>query len=70
MIQHYLVLDSRSTTYYRTYIKLQGIFSSVGGLWQLMFLLMSFVVSPIVKTMMNVRIANKLYRFECGLSYA
>ncbi|CAD8123449.1 unnamed protein product [Paramecium sonneborni] len=64
IVQHIINLNSRQASYYREYSKLQDIFGNVGGLWQILFLAMSALLQPVTSNLMNLQMANKLFRFE------
>ncbi|CAD8069848.1 unnamed protein product [Paramecium sonneborni] len=63
-IENLIFMEQRVGNYKRSYIKLQNILGNVGGLWQLVALTISTLVSPIVATLMNLQMANRLFNFE------
>ncbi|KAM3137768.1 hypothetical protein pb186bvf_010188 [Paramecium bursaria] len=63
ILYHTICLDFKSGTYDRSYPKLQEILGSLGGLWQVMYIITQIVIAPIVTTMMNLQMANKIFSF-------
>lgn len=51
-------------TYQRTYIKLQTILGTLGGFYSILFMVIQIFIKPIQQIVMNVRMANKLFRFD------
>ncbi|CAD8147781.1 unnamed protein product [Paramecium octaurelia] len=64
LINHFIYLDGKQSTYQRNYIKIQAILGKIGGFWNVAVLLFKIFVTPIVITLMNVHLVNKLFRFE------
>ncbi|CAD8071675.1 unnamed protein product [Paramecium sonneborni] len=64
LINHFIYLDAKQSTYSRSYIKIQTILGKIGGFWNVAVLLFKIFVTPIVLTLMNVHLVNKLFRFE------
>ncbi|CAD8065458.1 unnamed protein product [Paramecium sonneborni] len=64
LINHFIYLDGKQSTYARNYIKIQTILGRIGGFWNVAVLLFRIFVTPIVLTLMNVHLINKLFRFE------
>ncbi|CAD8075818.1 unnamed protein product [Paramecium sonneborni] len=63
-IENTLYLEQRANNYKRSYIKVQNILGNVGGLWQLVALTITTIVSPIIATLMNLQLANRIFNFE------
>ncbi|CAD8176552.1 unnamed protein product [Paramecium pentaurelia] len=59
-----LYLEQRETIYYRSYIKLQTILGNVGGLWQIISLVISAIFGPVLFTYMNLSLVSKFFRIE------
>ncbi|CAD8044277.1 unnamed protein product [Paramecium primaurelia] len=64
LILHYITLDQRQAEYSRSYAKIQAILSTIGGLYQVLFLSICFILRPLIQKFMNLQMANKLFRFE------
>ncbi|CAD8058135.1 unnamed protein product [Paramecium primaurelia] len=67
-IENLIFMEQRVGNYKRSYIKLQNILGNVGGLWQLVALTISTLVSPVVATLMNLQMANRIFNFENNLN--
>ncbi|CAK69026.1 unnamed protein product (macronuclear) [Paramecium tetraurelia] len=65
-VENILFMDQRANNYKRSYIKVQNILGNVGGLWQLVALTITTLVSPIIATLMNMQMANRIFNFENG----
>ncbi|CAD8064911.1 unnamed protein product [Paramecium sonneborni] len=63
-VENTLYMDQRINNYKRSYIKIQNILGNVGGLWQLVALIITMIVSPIIATLMNLQLANRIFNFE------
>ncbi|CAD8097871.1 unnamed protein product [Paramecium sonneborni] len=59
-----IYLDQRETIYYRSYIKLQTILGNVGGLWQIISLVISAIFGPVLLAYMNLSLVSKFFRIE------
>ncbi|CAK92756.1 unnamed protein product (macronuclear) [Paramecium tetraurelia] len=64
LVNHFIILDNKYTSYQRSYIKLPTILSKIGGLWQLIFIIFGFITKPFIQTEMKINLANKLFRFQ------
>ena len=64
IINHHIYLDEKQSTYSRNYIKFQTILGRIGGFWNVAALLFRIFITPIVLTIMNILLVNKLFRFE------
>ncbi|CAD8042845.1 unnamed protein product [Paramecium primaurelia] len=64
IVEHYIALDYRQTNYNRNYVKIQTVLSRLGGIWQIFIIIVASIIRPIVNTLMNLDIANKVFRFQ------
>ncbi|CAD8139929.1 unnamed protein product [Paramecium octaurelia] len=64
LVLHYITLDQRQGEYSRSYAKVQAILSTIGGLYQVLFLSIYSILSPLIQKFVNLQMANKLFRFE------
>ncbi|CAD8047319.1 unnamed protein product [Paramecium sonneborni] len=59
-----IVIDQRMTQYTRTYQKLQSAFSNIGGLWQMLCLIVQIFLYPFTSYLTEIEMANDYFRFE------
>lgn len=64
LMLHNIALDFRKNYYQRSYAKLQDILGNMGGLFQVLVLCCGFIVQPFTMMLMNLSMANRLFRFE------
>ncbi|CAD8200248.1 unnamed protein product [Paramecium pentaurelia] len=68
LVNHFIIIDNKYTSYQRSYIKLTTILSKIGGLWQLIFIIFGIITKPFIQTEMRINLANKLFRFQSELN--
>ncbi|CAK92529.1 unnamed protein product (macronuclear) [Paramecium tetraurelia] len=64
LVLHSINLSSKYTEYQRSYVKIQAILSRVGGLYQMIFLLLSAFIQPLAQLMLDIDMANELFKFS------
>ncbi|CAD8145896.1 unnamed protein product [Paramecium pentaurelia] len=66
LVYHNINLSSKYSEYQRSYVKIQAILSRVGGLYQMIFLLLAAFIKPLVQLMLDIDMANELFKFNCN----
>ncbi|KAM3129618.1 hypothetical protein pb186bvf_018299 [Paramecium bursaria] len=62
-VYHVIALDQKGAVYQRSYPKLQQILGSLGGFWQVLYFITQLLIGPMIYTMMNLQMANKIFSF-------
>ncbi|CAD8054083.1 unnamed protein product [Paramecium sonneborni] len=65
LVLHNINLSSKYSEYQRSYVKIQAILSRVGGLYQMIFLILAAFLKPLVQLMLDIDMANELFKFGC-----
>ncbi|CAD8046817.1 unnamed protein product [Paramecium sonneborni] len=63
LVLHNINLSPKYSEYQRSYVKIQAILSRVGGLYQMIFLLLAAFIKPLVQLMLDIDMANELFKF-------
>ncbi|CAD8136581.1 unnamed protein product [Paramecium octaurelia] len=63
LVLHSINLSPKYSEYQRSYVKIQAILSRVGGLYQMIFLLLAAFLKPLVQIMLDIDMANELFKF-------
>ncbi|CAD8138362.1 unnamed protein product [Paramecium pentaurelia] len=63
LVLHNINLSSKYSEYQRSYVKIQAILSRVGGLYQMIFLILAAFIKPLVQLMLDIDMANELFKF-------
>lgn len=59
-----ITFDENIDQYHREYIKLQGVFGSIGGLLKIIQLLFIILIGPLNKKMINIELMSEIYDFN------
>lgn len=64
LIDHLITLDKKKTIIYRSYTSIFTLMSNVGGLYSILFLIISIIIKPLRMILVEISLANKTFRFE------
>ncbi|CAD8188091.1 unnamed protein product [Paramecium pentaurelia] len=64
LVCHYIKLDFKQTNIKRTYIKLQTILAKIGGILQILTMIVGIFLKPIIDNLMKFEIASSLFSYE------
>ncbi|CAD8071187.1 unnamed protein product [Paramecium sonneborni] len=64
LVCHYIKLDFKQTNIKRNYIKLQTILAKIGGILQILTLIVGIFLKPIIDNLMKFEIVSQLYSYE------
>ncbi|CAD8189108.1 unnamed protein product [Paramecium pentaurelia] len=67
LVCHYIKLDFKQTNIKRTYIKLQTILAKIGGILQILTMIVGIFLKPLIDNLMKFEIASSLYSYEDDL---
>ncbi|CAD8114153.1 unnamed protein product [Paramecium sonneborni] len=64
LVCHYIKLDFKQTSIKRTYIKLQTILAKIGGILQILIMIVGIFLKPLIENLMKFEIASSLYSYQ------
>ncbi|CAK92167.1 unnamed protein product (macronuclear) [Paramecium tetraurelia] len=64
LVCHYIKLDFKQTNIKRTYIKLQTILAKIGGILQILTMIVGIFLKPIIENFMKFEIASQLFSYN------
>ncbi|CAD8129871.1 unnamed protein product [Paramecium sonneborni] len=64
LIAHFIRLDYKLTNNIRTYVKLQTILGKLGGIFQILIMILVIILRPIVENFMKLEMVNSLFNFS------
>ncbi|CAD8146602.1 unnamed protein product [Paramecium octaurelia] len=67
LIVHYIMLDYKQTNNIRTYVKLQTILGKLGGIFQILIMIVAIILKPIIENFMKLEMVNDLFNFSEAL---